>query len=335
MLSIDIQYLNLIPLIGFTRIDDHKWNFRCPVCGDSKKKQTLKRGNAQIWNGSLFIKCFNCSYSKPFSFFIRTQFPEHYTNYRLDILRSRNVTQGTSNFKKDSNQIIKREYTKIDLPSISSLPSDHIAVKTVHQRLIPKEYHTSLYYTDNFALWVNSIIPDKCKHIRLSEKRLVIPFFDRFNQLIGVQGRSLEDQTPKYLTIKLNDANDLLFGMDLLDDTKKIYVTEGPIDSMFLDNAIATCTSISRFDILQSIAPVTQFILVYDNEKRNSSTVKFMTKALELGFKIVIWHKDIMEKDLNDMILKNNYTKADLYDIIDENCYTGKTGLIRLKFWRK
>ena len=333
MLSIDIQYLNLLALDLFSKIDDHKWNFRCPVCGDSKKNKTLKRGNAQIWNGALFIKCFNCSYSKPFSYFIRTQFPEHYKNYRLDTLKSKNFISTSSTYKKEEIPI--REYTKIELPNIKKLPKDHIAVREVLKRKIPLKYHKTLYYTDNYAQWVNTIIPDKCNHIRLSEKRLVIPFFDKFNRLIGMQGRTLEHHTPKYLTIKLDDAVDLIYGMDSLDDTKKIYVTEGPIDSMFLDNAIATCTSISRFDILQKIAPIEQYILVYDNEKRNPNTVKYMAKALKLGYSIVIWSKDIVEKDINDMVLKNNYTKKDLCAIIDENCYSGRSGLIKLKFWRK
>jgi hypothetical protein len=332
MLSIDITYLNLLPLKLFTQTSDTKWNFRCPICGDSQKKSSLKRGNAQIWDGNLFIKCFNCSYSKPFSYFLRTNFPEYYKDYRLETYKWKNSTKPK---KISQSKIVKREYTKINLPSIVSLSQDHLAVKEVNKRMIPEKYHKQLYYTDNFGKWVNTIIPDKCSYISQSDKRLVIPFFDKFNRFIGVQGRTLENLPPKYMTFKLNKNSDLLFGMDLLNDTKTIYVTEGPIDSMFLDNSLATCTSISKFDILKKIAPVEQFVLVYDNEKRNPDTVKYMQKALENGFKIVIWHKDIVEKDLNEMVCKKKFTKKDLYDIIHKNSYSGRTGLIKLKFWRK
>lgn len=334
MLSIDITYLQLIPLDQFSQIDSNKWNFRCPVCGDSKRKKNLKRGNAQIWNGELFIKCFNCSYSKPFSYFIKTEFPEHYMNYRIDKLKANpNTTFTKNNVKKDA--IIKREYTKIELPCINKLPLTHIAVKEVKRRLIPKKNYNRLYYSENFAKWVNTIILGKCKFVRNSDKRLVIPIFDRFNKLIGMQGRTLEDAFPKYQTIKLNPTDDLLYGVDRVNDSKIIYVTEGPIDSMFLDNSLATCTSISKFKSLESIAPTERFVLVYDNEKRNPDTVKYMKKALEQGFKIVIWHKDIVEKDINEIIMKKKITKKELYAIIESNSYVGKSGLVKLKFWRK
>ena len=36
-----------------------KWNFRCPICGDSKKSSTKKR--AWWYNSTASFYCFNCS----------------------------------------------------------------------------------------------------------------------------------------------------------------------------------------------------------------------------------------------------------------------------------
>jgi len=42
----------------------------------------------------------------------------------------------------------------------------------------------------------------------------------------------------RYVTVRVTD-DAMIYGLNLLDLSQTIYVTEGPIDSMFVDNAIA------------------------------------------------------------------------------------------------
>ena len=43
-------------------------------------------------------------------------------------------------------------------------------------------------------------------------------------------------------------------------------------------------------------------VVVYDNEPRNSETVRKIGKAIDKGFKVCIWPQDLEHKDINDMI---------------------------------
>ena len=61
----------------------------------------------------------------------------------------------------------------------------------------------------------------------------------RDGEVFAYQGRAFGSEQPKYITIKLDDNADKIYGLDRVDKTKTIFVVEGPIDSMFLDNCIA------------------------------------------------------------------------------------------------
>ena len=338
MLSNDLYYLKLLCLDGFTQVNQNpiRFNFRCPVCGDSKKDKRKKRGNAQVWEGVLFIKCFNCGYSKSFNYFLRTNFPLHYKDYLKDNFKATGGVLKKAQIKGNEahkDGIVKRVYPNMSIPTITSLESTHKAYEYVMKRKIPKEYHDKIFYTNNFRKFTNKFVSKFIKTNKTDE-RLVIPFYDKFKRLVGFQGRTLSNNTPKYYTIKLFPDNPLLYGVDTLDTSKQIYVVEGPIDSMFLKNSIATRTAISKYDDLLKLAPKDKFVLIYDNEPRNKDTCAFMEKALNEKFQIVIWNKKMKYKDINEMI-KNGLTIEDIYDMIDKNTYSGLKGLVELKKWKR
>ena len=62
---VDHKYLNLISprLKLFKRKSRDLYNFRCPLCGDSKKNQYKARGYAFLREQSIFYKCHNCGES--------------------------------------------------------------------------------------------------------------------------------------------------------------------------------------------------------------------------------------------------------------------------------
>jgi len=114
--------------------------------------------------------------------------------------------------------------------------------------------------------------------------------------------------------------------MDKVDPTQEVYVTEGPLDSTFLANAIAMCGSdvdLSGYDY--------RFVYVFDNEPRNREIVAKITKAAEQGHKVVIFPKEVKEKDLNDMVLAGR----DVRSLINKNTYQGMEAKVKLTFWKK
>ena len=110
--------------------------------------------------------------------------------------------------------------------------------------------------------------------------------------------------------------------------SRTFYVVEGPIDSLFLDNCIATAQSDLR------VSEKDNSVLIPDNEPRNSEVVKQIGKYIDEKYKVVIWPSDIKEKDINEMILSGK-TERDIKDIIARNTFDGLLAKTKLSQWRK
>ena len=117
--------------------------------------------------------------------------------------------------------------------------------------------------------------------------------------------------------------------IDNVDIDRIIYVTEGPIDSLFLDNSVA----VSNADLkkVSNYFPKDKLVLVFDNEPRNEEIVKIINKAIEDKFKVVIWPTFIKEKDINDMQL----SKINYKELIKNNTYSGLTLQLNFNKWKR
>ena len=113
----------------------------------------------------------------------------------------------------------------------------------IDSRKIPTKFHYELFFAPKFYKWVNTIIPNKFPSLVGDHPRLVIPFFDENNNLFCFQGRSFDNEQPKYITFKLDPDRNKIYGLNRVDKSKPIYVVEGPIDSLFLDNCLAVAGS--------------------------------------------------------------------------------------------
>jgi hypothetical protein len=214
------------------------------------------------------------------------------------------------------------------LKKISSLKHDHPVKRFVDNRRIPSTLHFELFFAPKFYEWVNKVVPNKFPSLKGDHPRLVIPFFDENNKMFAFQGRAFGNEIPKYITITLDPDKDKIYGLNRLDSTKPIQVTEGPIDSMFLDN----CVAVGGADF--SRLPVENTTIIFDNERRNVEILKQIEKTIDLGYNVVLWPDDLKEKDINDMIL-SGLTKEEVQSIINNNSYQGNMAKIRFVTWRK
>ena len=183
--------------------------------------------------------------------------------------------------------------------------------------------------------WVNTVVPDKFSEeaIEFDAPRLIIPFFNRAGKLHAVQGRSFDPvDKVRYIAIAIDRSIPVMYGMDRNNPFQMTFVTEGPIDSMFLRNAIAACGS----DLVNKLKDFEKdkTTIVYDNEPRKPETVAKIEKAIKEGFSVVIWPKDIEEKDINEMILAGR-TSNEIEDILLENSFSGISAEFELKQWKK
>jgi len=213
-----------------------------------------------------------------------------------------------------------------DLTSISELEPDHLARKIVEERKLPPESLKDLFLCDSFFKFTNSLIPNKFPSLDGDHPRLLIPFRNEQGEIFAYQGRAFGEEKPKYITIKLEDRTKI-FGLDKLDRDQPLFIVEGPLDSLFLDNCIAVAGS--DFGVYPN-----EVTIIYDNEPRNKEINKQIEKSIDLGNNIVIWPDSMEHKDINDMIIAG-YTKEELMEIITVNTFTGASAKLRFAEWRK
>jgi endonuclease V-like protein UPF0215 family len=178
------------------------------------------------------------------------------------------------------------------------------------------------------------MIPDKFNDKVENEPRLIIPFLDENKKLFGFQGRSFKKNGLRYITIMLDESKPKIFGLDTVDRSSDIYLVEGPIDSLFIPNAIASAGSDLISQLQLTDLPKENMIVVYDNEPRNKEIVQKIEKTIEAGYRVCIWPISIEHKDINDMVLAG-YTPEQVKEIIDECTYSGPTARLHFAIWRK
>lgn len=352
VLYLDLKYLNFISckLDGFTPKRDNVFTCRCPFCGDSQKDLKKKRGYIYSLNNSLRYFCHNCAANHSFYIFIELIDPFLFDQYRVELFKEK---YGTTYIQKQKPEEVF-EPPKIDIAKqlkerkslesifysictpISDLPPDNPAVKYFNERKIPKIQSSRVFYIDD-TLKLKKLDPNL--DIKFGEERLVLPFFDKNNKLLGLTCRSLNKKSKlRYMMVNLTDATQV-FGLDKINPSKTIYAVEGPIDSLFLPNSIAVSgTAFGKIDsILKelNIAP-DQVVLVIDNQPRNKEVTAIQSKLIDMGYTVVVWDiDDSLGKDINDLIIKSNFSIKEVHQIIKRCTTRGLEARMKFNQWKK
>ena len=319
---VDSKYIGLISsrLQKFKRVKADLYNFRCPICGDSQKHKNKARGYIYPLKADMNFKCHNCGASTTFNNFLKTIDSTLHKQYVMEKFKERNVGRGSIipepkfNFKKPVFR------SKLNLPRASEVP---IATKYLEKRRINPNL---FYFTNEFQKWTNTH-KQTFNNINKDESRVIIPLHDTEKNLIGFQGRSLGPNSVKYITVMLSEDAPKIYGLDKIDETKPIFITEGPFDSTFVENSVAMCGS----DLDVRTFGWSNYIWVFDNEPRNREIVERINKTIGRGDKIVIWPKQIVEKDINDMVLSGH----DIMPILKSNTYSGLEAKVKFNNWKK
>ena len=320
---VDSKYIGLVSsrLQKFKRVKADLYNFRCPICGDSQKHKNKARGYFYQVKTNTNYKCHNCGASLSFNNFLKQLDTTLHKQYTLEKFKEghtgRNfvVEEPKFDFKKP---IFKK---KLDLPKASESP---IANDYLSKRLIDP---ANFYFAKKFKEWTNTKKQTLDKIIK-DESRIIIPMYDTDRNLIGFQGRSLGPNSVKYITVMLDDDAPKIYGLDKIDDSKPIYIVEGPFDSTFLDNAVAMAGS----DLDIRSFGWSNYIWVFDNEPRNREIVNRISKTINGGDQVVIWPNHIIEKDINDMVLSGH---DDIMDIVNRNTYSGLEANVQFNNWKR
>jgi transcription elongation factor Elf1 len=339
MLYIDAKYAAFLGsrLRNFKQQKDYLWNFSCPVCGDSTSNKLKARGYIYRTKSDLFCKCHNCGYSSNLGNLIKRVDASLYDEYVLERYKAGATRY---NAHKDVAPILPKpkivELLEDDilepLKRLDTLDVSHPAVKYVLDRKIPREKWHLLYFAPKFKAFTNSVSPKFEEPIVGDHPRMIIPYFTPAGKCFAFQARAYGDEQPKYYTIKVDESEEKIYGLDRVDYSKRIYVVEGPIDSLFIPNGVAV--SGSSFDTPTIRSLLANATIVMDNEPRNKEIVKQLDKYIELGYSVVMYPDYIEEKDINDMV-KAGRSPAEILDLINTNTFTGMEAKLKFANWRK
>jgi len=317
-----------------TRLDKFKnvkhglYNFRCPYCGDSSKHKNKARGYFFLKKSEFIYKCHNCGVGRSLGNFLKDNASDLYDQFVLEKYRHGATGKGRHTPNPEYKSAKPKFAKKVsDLTPISELNKGHPAREYLEGRRIPQDTLQSLYYTDRFKRWVNSQKPGQFENLQNDRPRIIIPFIDKDGNWFGIQGRSLAPKSNlRYITVMFDDRLKL-YGQDKVNSEETVYVTEGPFDSHFITNAVAMCGS----DVDHRTLPYPDRVWVFDNEPRNQQIVQRINAAIGSKEKVVIWPREIRQKDLNDMVLAG----LDVQNIVKSNTYQGMEAQVKFIQWKK
>jgi transcription elongation factor Elf1 len=340
-LIIDSKFVRLLSsrLRNFKQKKDYLWNFSCPFCGDSKKNLSKARGYVFAKGNNLFYGCHNCGEGTNVANLVKQVDPSLYQEYTLE--RYKEGKSNTSSFKATTLNISPPRFDKLEKQKVfehsewcDKLESGHFCLTYLQKRQIPQEYYSKLLFTSNYKKFIDALIPNHGKQL-IDDARLIIPFYDVYNNLIAVSGRALEnsDKTLRYITIRTVDSDSkLVYGMDRVDLNQPVKIVEGPIDSLFISNCLASGDA--NLGLIAKNILADNKVLIFDNEPRNKEIVKMMQDAIKSDSYVVIWPDTIKAKDINEMIM-SGISNDEIEKIISSNTFKGLRAQMRFVSWKK
>lgn len=333
---LEAKYIGLVSnrLQQFKKTKQNHYNFRCPVCGDSRRNKYKARG----WvfpkdKGGLLYHCHNCSITMDIEKLIEVIDPILYQEFIREKL-AENMTPR----KKSASEVFAEKmkppvFVKTtalnQLKKISQLSHNHPAKLYVMSRGIPTAYHSLLFYCPRFKEWVMNIDESLMRKSQgQDEPRLIIPFLDEDKIMFGFQGRSFRPDGLRYITLMLDKTKPKIFGLDKCDMSKTHFILEGPIDSMFVDNSIAMAGGSIDWTCINENS-----VFVFDNEPRSKETCDKIYKIIDKGYKVVIFPEFIKSKDINDMVMKEGI--IDINGILNSNISSNLEAKVIFTGWKK
>lgn len=289
----------------------------CPVCGDSKKNHSKKRGILYLdsfkyycWNGDCTAKYW--SIFKFLNFFNKKISNIEQIIHISDIVKNSKL-QRTHTKLVDSSEYFEYLYnnsvTHFELKKfygLQDIDTCKWGKEFLKSRALIRFRENFLFKTNKFGnreVWVlnkidenNTIVGLQIKNIDFSVKYTT----KNFQTLNEEMGKTLSNTDPYFLE-KCNNFS-TIFNIFNVDIENTLTVFEGPIDAMFLKNSIATAGASKLKDFFDDLDNVRFF---FDNDKTGKTN---SISKIKNGKRSFMWKKFFTE---------NNYNKTDIKDLND------------------
>lgn len=324
----------------------------CPICGDSSKNLSKKRGN--LFLNNMFYVCFNCGE--------KIGYIELLKRFDLSIDLDEKIKiyefidkQTKSNYSNDY------DLSKLDkIMDLEEVINSYNNKKDQLFDFKPIQNNSLVYNYLKFNRDINNFDNIYEGILKMSNKwyEPVIIILNRYdNNLLGFQVRNLKDEKRKRIykifdfqtiynyinEIKISDEESLpynklshYYNILNVDFYEKITVFEGYLDSIFFPNSIGTTGVETDYSFLLKTDEL-NIRFFYDNDKEG---LKKSIEKIHNGYSVFLWKKLIKDisynnpkkeyllnkniKDLNDLVKitkKDNvflHYKLENYFSIDE-----------------
>lgn len=299
------KHLRIVLSLFFPNSDLHQkkqFNFRCNICKDSKKNKFKKRGylilrhNDKVGHDTWQFYCHNCGASMYAEKWLKQYFPQNYKDYIKEILCQEKYdstsVEETLKKQQEKTELKLRKKEIEDVKYFQKIENFGDAEQFCKDRLIPEN------------IWKMWFVGVGGKY----KDRIIIPFYDDKGNIYWWQGRTLTNQIPKYLN-RVANRNNAIYNYYNIDKKRPVIVTEGPIDSVFLENSIAVLGTKIPEKVKEKLDKLNCYYLFDNDEEGRKISLKYL-----LNNKYVfIWQKFIKDikvdvKDINELVIKQNFT---------------------------
>ena len=279
--------------------------------------------------------CHNCQESLKFSNFLKKIDPASFEDYRMEVFKE----AGVGREPREEVQPMVEAKKEVKLPKVvnglrpySDLPASHPALKFAERRKIPTSFYDRIFLCSKFNAWASQY-SESFREVEHDVPRMIIPYYNRDKEIFGYTCRAYGSEQPKYIELKVDEDAEMIYGLDLVDENKPIIVLEGPIDSMFLKNAIAVGGASFQSKYLTAMRE--RVIIVPDNDwKRNKHIADQVIKAATLGFTISLLPDKFNFKDINEGI-KKGVSSEEIQEAIMAERRSGPSLLLEIALRRK
>lgn len=302
----------------------------CPICREGTS--WLKKRRCYYVVEKNIVCCHNCGwYSNPYNWILKITGQSY-----IDIKKEIETFSSPISFSNTSiREPIEQKDSEETLPEDSINLLDKGQIEYYSQNYIVKQA-LDLIYTRKLDTSIN-----RCNtfYLSLTDKkqanRLILPFYDSDNKIIHYQTRTIlsDDNRPKYLSKPNSEKS--LFGINKVEEELEyLFITEGPIDSMFIKNGIAVAginesRSINYTQVQKqqlNMFPLHKKIWVLDNQLVDKASKTKTKNLLDQNESVFIWPESMKSyKDINEYCIDNNTTNLDI-DFILKNTYNGLKG---------
>jgi len=312
----------------FIREYNDKFNFACPICGDSQKSDGKKRGNLYFKN--MMYICYNDdSCSRSFTKLLNTFGIQMDLDKKLELydyldkniqVSHKDEVMLTSLDKLFSLEELIKFYSKDYTRGLTNLrPLEPGSIVDKHVRNTRRIYNTRDIYEGVY-------------NFSLTWKQPVMVFLNRMgDKVISMQVRNLLEGDKRYFKIfdftyiydMMYPENDLdeqerlsysklshFFNVFNIDFSSKVNVFEGYADSLFLPNSIGQIGVNTDITFLLNEEGI-DLRFIYDNDKAG---FKKTEKMLADGNTVFLWNKFFL-----DMLRKHKGNKQEMAKLLSEN----------------